>query len=81
MEFIFVVFGFVLLIIVISTVGDTLKAYWKAKGQQASAAARPAEDERELLEKIRRLEERIEVLERIVTDDRYELRRRFKDLG
>ena len=81
MEFIFVVFGFVLLIIVISTVGDTLKAYYKAKGQRSAVAAKPPEDERELLDKIRRLEERIEVLERIVTDDRYELRRRFRDLG
>lgn len=28
-----------------------------------------------------RLEERIRVLERIVTDDRHELRREFRDLG
>ena len=35
----------------------------------------------ELLDQIRRLEERIEVLERIVTDDKADLRRQFRDLG
>jgi phage shock protein B len=35
----------------------------------------------ELLTRLDELEERIRVLERIVTDDRYELRRRFRDLG
>jgi hypothetical protein len=35
----------------------------------------------ELLERLRQVEERVQVLERIVTDDRYELKQQFKDLG
>jgi hypothetical protein len=35
----------------------------------------------ELLERLRQVEERVQVLERIVTDERYELRQQFKDLG
>lgn len=46
---------------------------------------RPAEDEevasRELLEQLARLEERVKVLERIVTDDPRELRKQFRDLA
>jgi len=35
----------------------------------------------ELLERLRQVEERVEVLERIVTDERYDLKQQFKDLG
>jgi uncharacterized protein YlxW (UPF0749 family) len=35
----------------------------------------------ELTERLRQLEERVQVLERIVTDERYDLKREFKDLG
>jgi len=35
----------------------------------------------ELLERLRQVEERVQVLERIVTDERYDLRQQFKDLG
>ncbi len=35
----------------------------------------------DLLERLRQVEERVQVLERIVTDERYELRQQFKDLG
>jgi hypothetical protein len=35
----------------------------------------------ELLERLRQVEERVQVLERIVTDERYELKQQFKDLG
>ena len=35
----------------------------------------------ELLERLRQVEERVQVLERIVTDERYDLKRQFKDLG
>lgn len=39
------------------------------------------EIEAELLDQLGRLEERVKVLERIVTDDPNELRRQFRDLG
>lgn len=35
----------------------------------------------ELTERLRQIEERVQVLERIVTDERYDLKRQFKDLG
>ena len=35
----------------------------------------------ELAERLRQVEERVQVLERIVTDERYDLKRQFKDLG
>jgi hypothetical protein len=35
----------------------------------------------ELLERLRQVEERVQVLERIVTDEKYDLRQQFKDLG
>jgi len=42
----------------------------------------PRRDENaELLERLRQVEERVQVLERIVTDERYDLKRQFRDLG
>jgi hypothetical protein len=44
----------------------------------------PRRDEQvntELLERLNQVEERVRVLERIVTDERYDLKRQFKDLG
>jgi hypothetical protein len=35
----------------------------------------------ELLERLHQVEERVQVLERIVTDEGYELKQQFKDLG
>lgn len=35
----------------------------------------------ELLEQLAHLEERVKVLERIITDDPHDLRRQFRDLG
>jgi hypothetical protein len=35
----------------------------------------------ELIERLNQVEERVRVLERIVTDERFDLKRQFKDLG
>ena len=35
----------------------------------------------ELLQRLAQVEERVRVLERIVTDDKYDLKQQFKDLG
>jgi hypothetical protein len=35
----------------------------------------------ELVERLNQVEERVRVLERIVTDERYDLKQQFKDLG
>lgn len=47
-------------------------------------AARHRRDEQadaELLERLNQVEERVRVLERIVTDERFDLKQQFKDLG
>ena len=36
---------------------------------------------KDLLERLNQVEERVRVLERIVTDERYDLKQQFKDLG
>jgi len=44
----------------------------------------PRQDESvdtQLLERLHQVEERVRVLERIVTDERYDLKQQFKDLG
>lgn len=46
--------------------------------------AMPRRDERadaELLQRLNQVEERVRVLERIVTDERFDLKQQFKDLG
>jgi hypothetical protein len=35
----------------------------------------------QLLERLNQVEERVRVLEKIITDERYDLRQQFKDLG
>lgn len=62
---------FVLCIVTIVFAASTFKTYIQAR------AAKPEEDSSELddtLEKIERLEERIRVLERIVTENKYDLK-------
>lgn len=38
-------------------------------------------EEEDIMARVDAMEERIRVLEKIVTDDRYDLKREFKDLG
>jgi hypothetical protein len=70
-----IVFGSILLIIAMGIFGDVWKSKAKAKALREEQAK---EDEQ--LARLAALEERIEVLERIVTDDKYELKRRFRGL-
>jgi len=50
---------------------------WKTKARMAEQRAAR---ENQHLALLQRLEERIEVLERIVTDEKFELRRRFREM-
>lgn len=72
-------FEFVIIIIVLSMIGSAIRAHYRAKELRRTREAEETES-RETLDRLSKLEERIRVLERIVTDDRYELRQRFKDL-
>jgi hypothetical protein len=71
------VFEFVLAIIALSF-GYRLFAVWIRNKR-----ARPADDgaAQELQRRLDQVEERVRVLERIVTDDRFDLKQQFKDLG
>ena len=48
---------------------------------KSTAPRREGSVNAELLERLNQVEERVRVLERIVTDERYELEQQFKDLG
>lgn len=58
---------------------------WRRRHSRKDAEPKPAEEHeivnRELLEQLTRIEERVKVLERIVTDDPRELRKQFRDLA
>jgi hypothetical protein len=47
----------------------------------ATRQRRDEQADAELLERLNQVEERVRVLERIVTDDRFDLKQQFKDLG
>lgn len=70
-------FDFILFIIAL-TFGYKLLDQWvKHKIKER----RVEEPNNELLHKLAEVEERVRVLERIVTDERYDLKRQFRDLG
>jgi hypothetical protein len=69
-----IVFGSILLCVAIGAFADLAKTKAKA------TAFREQRSEEEHLEILARLEERIAVLERIVTDEKVEQKRRFRDL-
>ena len=75
------VYEFVLLIVLIVTIGKLVERKMKHRGAHSmhldedNYEADPVD-----AEKIRTLEERIEVLERIVTDQGYETRQRFREI-
>jgi DnaJ-domain-containing protein 1 len=51
------------------------------QGPETQEAQDSQEANRELLDQLARIEERVKVLERIVTDDPQELRRQFRNLA
>jgi type II secretory pathway component PulJ len=67
------VFEFVIIIVFLSVVGSMYSSWLKHKSRERRQS--PADDAR-----LAQLEERVRVLERIVTDSGYELRRQFRDL-
>jgi hypothetical protein len=77
------VFEFVLAIVLIVTIGSVIRSRQGAGHRRnrdhddRQAAAQP---DSATAERIEALEERVAVLERIVTDRGYELRQKFRDL-
>lgn len=69
-------FFFVVCIVAIVMTADTIQKYMKLKDKKNQGS--PEIDE--TLENIERLEERIRVLERIVTENKYDLKREIDKL-
>lgn len=68
-------FEMVVLIVALVMVGKFLQTVVEKRHQKPDGMGDPARDER-----LANLEERVRVLERIVTDSGYDLRRQFRDL-
>lgn len=66
-------FEMVFAIVVVSVIAGTVSSWLKHKHKHKNVS--PADEDR-----LNRLEERVRVLERIVTDPGYEVRRQFRDL-
>jgi hypothetical protein len=72
-------FEFVLAIVAISMVYKLVHVWMRQQASRRSADV--ADVNTDLVRQIAELEDRVQVLERIVTDDRYELKQQFKNLG
>ena len=72
------VFEFALAMVAIVLIFKLIRA---ALVHKSTAPRRDDSVNAELLERLDQVEERVRVLERIVTDERYELKQQFKDLG
>ena len=69
------VFEFVTVIVVVACVAGVLKDYLKNQRKAASA-----DGQQDLLDELDRLRERVEVLETIVTDEKYHLEKEIGQL-
>ncbi len=72
------IYEFVLLIVLIVTVGRLVERKVSRRHQREARSANEADSGAP--SKLEDLEQRIQVLERIVTDQGYELRQKFRDL-
>lgn len=69
------VFEFVLIMLVIVFVYRVVDTYLKSRTDRFKAG-----EDTDMDARFQEMEERVRVLERIVTDDRYDLKRKFEDL-
>jgi Na+-transporting methylmalonyl-CoA/oxaloacetate decarboxylase gamma subunit len=70
------VFTFVVIIVIVVSLSELAKTYIKQRDKKPESN----EDLDETIKKIEALEERIQVLERIVTEKRYDLKKEIDDL-
>jgi uncharacterized protein YlxW (UPF0749 family) len=73
-------FEFVIAIIVLAFLFDAVKSYFKSKEARRETERRDESEAEQYAERLRQLEERIRVLERIVTDEQFDLKQRFRNL-
>jgi hypothetical protein len=70
---------FIVIVLLLAIPLLAIRGHYQNKARRLHAQGEEAEA-RELRERLTALEERIKVLERIVTDERYDLKQRFRDL-
>ncbi len=69
-------FEMTVIIVALAILGGVIKHYLDSRGDMDASS----EERQRLLSRIDEMEERIRVLERIVTDENYELKRQFRNL-
>ena len=69
-------FTFVVLIVAVVICGQLMQTYLK----QRSKRSEPDDETEQAIRKIDELEERVQVLERIITENRYDLKKEIDDL-
>jgi hypothetical protein len=74
-------FEFVIVIIILSFIYKLLAAFMRSREYRRSNDESANESASLMQQRLEQLEERVRVLERIVTDDRFELKQQFKDLA
>jgi len=79
------VYEFVIAILIVVTIGRVIERKRSGRSRKCGSRRSRHEEtatapENESLGKIHSLEERIKVLERIITDQRYELREKFREI-
>jgi hypothetical protein len=74
-------FEFVIVIIILSFIYRIILAWMRNREFRSSHDDSANANAALMQQRLEQLEERVKVLERIVTDDRYELKQQFKDLA
>ncbi len=69
-------FEMTVIIVALAILGGVIKHYLDSRGDIDASS----EERQRLLSRIDEMEERIRILERIVTDENYELKRQFRNL-
>lgn len=73
-------FEFVIAIIALALLASVARSYFESKRDKREARQQQEAETENYLERLQQLEERIRVLERIVTDEQFELKQRFRNL-
>jgi hypothetical protein len=73
-------FEFVIIVIILSFIYKLLSAWMRSRAFRSNDESVNA-NAALMQQRLEQLEERVRVLERIVTDDRFELKQQFKDLA
>lgn len=74
-------FEFVIIVIILSFIYKLLAGWMRSREYRRSSDESVNANAALMQQRLEQLEERVRVLERIVTDDRYELKQQFKDLA